>query len=509
MKKWLIGASCVLALVLAGLAVAGWMAARRFEPFVRRQAIAYLQDRFGSAVELRSLHVSVAFLSPWRPKTARLQVWGDGLKIPGVVSAGQFRMDTELGAVWGVPRRVRDVRLEALEIDIHPHLKPAAANASPSAAPAPPAVIVEKLTAETALVRVFPADPAKLPREFDVHRLVLNGDPSGRGFRYEALLTNPKPPGTVQVSGNFGPWRKDDPGETPISGDYTFTNADLGVFRAIAGRLDSTGRFEGPLRRIEVHGETRTPQFSLAGGNALPLTTRFDSVVDGTSGDTFLEPVRARLGSTSIVARGRIVRPRGAKARNVVLDLAIDRGRIEDLVRLAVKAPQPFLRGGIDLHTKMQILPVAGRDVAGRLVLDGNFAVEESQFSGGSVQQKIDMLSRRAQGQPTNEEIADVFSALRGQFAMENGDLRFTDLVFQVPGAAIHLHGTYGIYSEQIDLHGVARLQAKVSQTMTGWKRIVLKPVDPLLSKAGAGTLLPIRITGTRTEPHFGLDRGR
>jgi hypothetical protein len=55
----------------------------------------------------------------------------------------------------------------------------------------------------------------------------------------------------------------------------------------------------------------------------------------------------------------------------------------------------------------------------------------------------------------------------------------------------------------------VARLQAKASQTMTGWKRIALKPVDPLLSRAGAGTLLPIEITGTRAQPHFGLDRGR
>jgi hypothetical protein len=119
------------------------------------------------------------------------------------------------------------------------------------------------------------------------------------------------------------------------------------------------------------------------------------------------------------------------------------------------------------------------------------------------------MLSRRAQGQPKNEEIADVFSSLRGGFAMADGELTFSDLVFQVPGAAIHLHGTYGIDSEQIDLHGVARLQAKASQTMTGWKRIALKPVDPLLSKAGAGTLLRIQVTGTRSQPHFGLDRSK
>ena len=56
-------------------------------------------------------------------------------------------------------------------------------------------------------------------------------------------------------------------------------------------------------------------------------------------------------------------------------------------------------------------------------------------------------------------------------------------------------------------MHGFARLQAKVSQTMTGWKRIALKPVDPFFSKNGAGTLLPIAVTGSRSAPKFGLDR--
>jgi hypothetical protein len=258
-----------------------------------------------------------------------------------------------------------------------------------------------------------------------------------------------------------------------------------------------------------VHGETRTPRFRLAGGNTVPLNTRFDSIVDGTSGDTELKPVRAMLGSTPIEARGKVIRPEGAKARSVALDVVVHKGRIEDLVRLAVKSPEPFLHGAIDLNTRMQILPMPGRAVSEKLVLDGNFYMDRSQFTGGSMQQKIDVLSRRAQGQPNNEQISDVFSSLRGGFTLQDGDLQFSDLVFQIPGAAVHLHGGYGIDSEQIDLHGIVRLHAKVSETMTGWKRIVLKPIDPLLSKSGAGTLLPIRIGGTRKTPQFGLDLGR
>ena len=148
---------------------------------------------------------------------------------------------------------------------------------------------------------------------FEVHSLTLKGTAPGLPLKYQAVLTNPKPPGKIQVAGDFGPWQKDDSGETPISGQYTFSNADLSVFKSIAGILDSTGQFDGVLRRIAVHGETRTPQFHLAGGNAVPLTTRFESIVDGTTGDTFLEPVRATLGNSTMEARGRIVQAGGGE----------------------------------------------------------------------------------------------------------------------------------------------------------------------------------------------------
>jgi hypothetical protein len=40
----------------------------------------------------------------------------------------------------------------------------------------------------------------------------------------------------------------------------------------------------------------------------------------------------------------------------------------------------------------------------------------------------------------------------------------------------------------------------------TGWKSVLLKPIDPLFKKDGAGTEIPFKVTGTRSEPHFGLD---
>ena len=69
--------------------------------------------------------------------------------------------------------------------------------------------------------------------------------------------------------------------------------------------------------------------------------------------------------------------------------------------------------------------------------------------------------------------------------------------------------GVYTLDGQTFDFHGKAKLDAKLSQMTTGWKSILLKPVDPFFRKDGAGTEVPIRITGTQSEPHFGLDFGR
>ncbi len=73
----------------------------------------------------------------------------------------------------------------------------------------------------------------------------------------------------------------------------------------------------------------------------------------------------------------------------------------------------------------------------------------------------------------------------------------------------MNLEGKYWLASGDIDFTGTARLDATVSQMATGWKHVLLKPLDPLFRRDGAGTVLPIRITGTRGTPSFKLDIGR
>ena len=139
MRKWILRGAAALAVLLLGLGVAGWYLARRVEPFVREQAIRYLETRFGTGVELGSLRVSVSLVSPLQLRAAVLRVNGERLvlpfrgnpDLPPLITVGKFHLETEVGAVWNSPRHIRDVRLESVEINIPPREIRRAALASP------------------------------------------------------------------------------------------------------------------------------------------------------------------------------------------------------------------------------------------------------------------------------------------------------------------------------------------------------------------------------------------
>jgi hypothetical protein len=142
------------------------------------------------------------------------------------------------------------------------------------------------------------------------------------------------------------------------------------------------------------------------------------------------------------------------------------------------------------------------------LKLEGRFEVRHGKFLRFATQDKIDTLSRRGQGKPNSQYIEDVVSGMKGKFKLENEVIRFASLSFSVPGADVALEGGYDLQRDVLDFHGTLKLQAKVSQTMTGWKRWALKPADPFFAKEGAGTFLRIEVTGTSNAAKFGRDRG-
>jgi len=84
--------------------------------------------------------------------------------------------------------------------------------------------------------------------------------------------------------------------------------------------------------------------------------------------------------------------------------------------------------------------------------------------------------------------------------------MTFRNLTFRVPSAELALDGTYGLLDESLNLHGTAKLEARLSETTAGFKSFLLKALNPFFSRKRAGTVLPIKIEGTRKAPSFGLD---
>ena len=228
-----------------------------------------------------------------------------------------------------------------------------------------------------------------------------------------------------------------------MGGTYCFHDADLGTIKGIGGILSSQGGYQGTLDKIVVDGKTDTPDFQVKiSGHKVPLHTEFHAIVDGTDGDTYLQPVKAHFLHSFLTARGYVVRVQGEPGRHVYLDVAMDQARIEDLLRLGVRTDPPVMEGQVKLHTKLD-LPPGPQDVAHRLRLQGNFAIVNGRFSSDKIQNRIDELSLRSQGQvelPTQQQrdgkLALVHSQMRGDFTLADASLNLSNLHYDIPGAS-------------------------------------------------------------------------
>ncbi len=90
---------------------------------------------------------------------------------------------------------------------------------------------------------------------------------------------------------------------------------------------------------------------------------------------------------------------------------------------------------------------------------------------------------------------------------MDRGVIHFADLRYRLPGARVNLTGVYSLDGEQFDFRGKILTDATLSQmvrspVLSG----LLKIVSPFFKKPYAGAEIPVSISGTRSEPHFGLD---
>jgi hypothetical protein len=370
-------------------------------------------------------------------------------------------------------------------------------------------VVIRDLNAPDASLVVLRKDPSKPPRTWSMHLLHVQDVSFASRMPFETVLTNAVPPGEIKAAGTFGPWQSEDPGRTTLDGEFTFARADLSVFNGIAGTLSAAGSFRGTLDRIDITGQTETPDFLVkTGGHPVSLSSSYHAVVDATNGNTTLDPVNATFLNTSVTAKGGVFEEVSGGGRTVKLDLSIDSGRLEDIMRLAVPAAHAPMDGLLHLTTKF-VIPPGTRNIVDKLLLDGRFAIQHGRFTDAAVQKKVNELSRRASAHVDEDPAAHaVGSTFQGRFTLRDSRLALPTVTFDVPGALVELHGQYGLKREDIAFNGNLYMDAKISQTVTGFKSLLLKAIDPWFRRNGK-TVVPLTISGSRADPKFGVDVGR
>jgi AsmA-like C-terminal region len=502
--RWFIGIS-------GGVLVGVWFALVSLSraPILQQKLVEALNEKLDAEVELQNFTVKAFPL---------LRIHGDGLKLrlkgqtnpSPFIEIRHFEVTGELLGLLHRQRRFKSVELEGLRITIPPRTRDDREAGSKVGSTVAGPVLIDRVTSKNAELIIVPKNPLKAPKIFAIHDLLLESVGFNRKMPFVATLTNAIPKGEIATKGTFGPWVKGDPGETPLSGSYSFDHADLNTIKGIGGILQSVGEFSGQLEEIDVHGTTSTPDFSIdAGGTPVPLATTFHAVVDGTNGNTYLKQVDAKLAETAISAAGSIDSEPGVKGRTVKLDVKITDGRIQDVLKLAVRAKNPVMVGRIALQA-MLLLPPGEAKVIDRLQLDGRFALERTQFSDPAVQEKLAELSRRAQGKKPDEKIGPIASNMHGRFTLKGGKIRFAPVAFDLPGAEIVLAGVYGLRSETLDFAGTLSMEAPISKAAGGGiKGFFLKAVDPIFRKKGKGAVIPITIKGPREQPKFGVVWGK
>ncbi len=503
MRRWLI-ISAVSVIVFAAALYAFTPA---IKSTIRKRTEAYLRARFQSDIEFSHFDV---FLFP------HIRVTIDGLTlrlqgrtdVPPLIQIQHVKFTASISGMLRKRFTIRRVELDGLQI----HMPPKGSGARPKihgtetdlAEKYP--VLIHEIDANNAMISILRGDPGKPPREFPIHELVIKGFSFDDPASFHAVLTNPVPRGQIDCAGEFGPWNAEEPRHTPVAAQFTFSDADMGTIKGLSGTLHSTGKFNGPLDYLNVQGSTDTPDFALRMSlHPVNLHTDYTAIVDGTNGDVILKPVIAHFLHTTLVVNGEVVDLTPEKGRTIELDAVSREAAIEDLLYLTVKNEPPVMSGPATVHAKIEIRE-GDADILQRMTIDGLFGVADARFSSGQVQQKVDTLSRKAQGHPSDTNIDDVVSNLQANFRLDQGVVRFSKLNFGVPGANIALTGSYGLDSGQMDFHGKLLMQAKLSQTTTGAKSFFLKAVDPFFRGKNGGSDLPIKITGTKDHPTFGLD---
>ena len=206
------------------LLIVGEIVIRHAGPLLKGRVEETLSTRFNSRVELESLNVHIF---------RGLEISGNGLKIypPDSVAAGgdkqpliaikNFSFRAGLIGLFIKPTHVRLVNVSGLEINIPPaNMRLSSSGGQQHKGKIK--IVAEKIVCDNSRLIIGNSNPNKDPKDFELKHIELRDFGPNRAWQYDAILTNAIPRGEIHARGSFGPWQTDNPGDSAVTGHYTF-----------------------------------------------------------------------------------------------------------------------------------------------------------------------------------------------------------------------------------------------------------------------------------------------
>ena len=502
-QKWL----WITGFILLGGTAIGVITLATHWPFTRNALTRALEEASGRRVQIDTF--SNSYFPPGCTAEGIRFLRHKHPEATPIITVQKLAIQGSLTGLFSSPKRLSAVRVVGMHMIIPPKTPDDGKNSVPlNAGPGGKSLAISKITADGTVLEFLREDRDANPYVLKIDRLGITEVGSGAPMFYRATLTNTEPPGVIRSEGKFGPWNPADVGATQVSGTYTYDNIDLSHFKSISGTGHARGQFSGLLSRIQTHGSVDVTGFRVDGSShTVPLATTFEATVNGTNGDVLLNPAVARYRRTRIEVRGSIAAHEGEKSKTASFDIAVPKGRVDDLLYLFTK-DQPGMSGNVTAYGKF-VWPPGPRKFLEKIRMDLVFGMSGSRFTNTNTQDSIDRISKSAQGEKKKEQDEDprtMLSQVHGNIQVRNGTAAISSGRFEVPGANAAVHGIYNLLNQRVDLHGTLDTQGSLSDTTSGFKALVLKAITPLFKKRGPSRIVPFQITGAYGNTTVGID---
>jgi hypothetical protein len=505
-NTWLIS---VAAVILALLCIGGIILAFHW-PFSSQKVMQSVQEDWPGKINVRRFHRTY-FPHPGCVLEGVTLTRGSATSGPPLVVIQKVTIAANYHDLLLRPGYVSAILLEGLKISVPAedadNHSPAASQQVPSSdksskSNASSIRLGEVFTRDAVLEIATKSDG---PLKFEIHELTLKSVTHDGPMSYDLTMRNPEPPGEVRSRGKLGPWDSQHLDTIPLSGTYTFDKADLSVYGGIAGTLSAKGQFQGVLGKIETQGTTEIPNFEVTRAHhAVNLKTKFTATVDGTGGDTILRSVDGSFLHTAVHVDGSIASKPGKPGKTTSLNVTVQGGHIEDVLRLFSRENRPPMEGVTNIRARA-VWPSSEQAFLKRLSMQGEFDISHARWENPQRQASVNDLSKRASGNKKDANTPDVTADIRGNVSLSQAIGTLHDVSCKVPGAEAVLNGTYNLENSKIDFHGDLKTASALSNETNGVKAVLLKPLDPLFKRKHAGAVVPVAMTGTYNDPHFGI----